>query len=217
MNTDKKTVALKYTNRVYKPLSQSFEFYKEDEDEEEEELTYSLDQIKQCNGEWNKAVRRCSAVTRNQNENIEAMRSAKEKSRKGTWDMTDIDDFFKKNGKCPKLLEFEFKPSTKGPELYTDKKGRQAEKWIWNHRTIPTTNGITRFTSSSGKSFDTGSLSKFLIRISQTKNPEEYARSRHIMRLNGTMTVNVEDNNPLPLDRRLLLKQQVCLLLCHSS
>jgi hypothetical protein len=210
LNTDGLTADIKYTNRIYKNDSESFERYKEDDDEEEEDMSYPLSDIQPHHLIWKRAQVHCNAVFRNQKINITAIRTAKQNSLKNTWDFKDIDDFFKTHGKGPKLLEFEFEPVTTSPTTYDKKNGGQGEKWIWRHRTVPSSNGVSRFASTSGKSFDTGSLTKFLSRISPKEFPEACARGKHIMQLNGSVTINVDDNTAsTALDRRTLLKQQV--------
>lgn len=213
MHDDGVSADIKYTNRIYKNDAEHFEFFKEAIDEEEESMIYPLVDITTYHFVWKKASRHCNTVIKNQKDQINALRIAKQNTLQNTWDMKDIDDFYKLNGRGPKLLELDFRPTTNEPVAYLKGNGKPGEKWIWKHRKVESQSklGITRFASSSGKSFDTGSLTKFLSRINKKTYPEEYARAQHIMQLNGAVTIDVDDIPTVSLDRRTLLKQQVCV------
>jgi hypothetical protein len=64
----------------------------------------------------------------------------------------------------------------------------------------------------SGKSFDTGTLTKFLHCLKKTSHSVAYARAQHILLLNESIREQVDEDIPVVLDRKTLLAQQVCLL-----
>jgi hypothetical protein len=123
-------------------------------------------------------------------------------------DLSDIDSFFELEGKGPKLLEFEFDPVTKDPVPYVNKGGRPSFFWWWSHRL--TGNAVKRFSSSTGKSFDTGRLTKFLKQLKEHTNPIAYARAQHILRLNDSIREKIAGVT-VALDRAELLAQQVSI------
>lgn len=130
-----------------------------------------------------------------------------------SFDMEDIDVFFQKNGRGSHLLEYDFTPDTPEPVSDTTENGHPSQFWCWTHK--HTRVSVKRYSTASGKSFDSGRLSKYLKIISQREFPLGYARARKILSLNqsGRQPEAPEDNSRTSLDRREILGQQVCPLL----
>lgn len=131
------------------------------------------------------------------------------------FDFSDIDALFESEGRGTHLLEHEFEPFTKDPEQYTNENGEIKMKWKWVHKL--TLKQFYRHQSNSGKSFDSGRLSKFLKDLKKHHHPLAYARAQHILVLNGSQKQVVSNDTlspALPLDRRVLLAQQVCCCVC---
>jgi hypothetical protein len=123
-------------------------------------------------------------------------------------DLSDIDQFFESAGKGPSLLEFEFDAQTEQPISYQTKSGKTSKFWYWTHRSTGTS--VKRFLNISGKTFDTGKLSKFLIAITP-RTPIAYQRAQHILKLNESKTEVVSAELRPNLTRKQLLLQQVRL------
>jgi hypothetical protein len=211
---------LHYTNRIYKPDSVSFETFKETEDTEE--MIYPIGDLESTHEIWQQAQARVNAHDYTERQTLLAITSgtssnANNKISNPDIDLTDIDTFFQAEGKGPKLLEFEFEPATPLPISYEDKSGRPSSYWFWKHKM--TGQSVKRFANISGKSFDTGRLTKFLKGLKASSFPVAHARAQHILQLNESIREQVVDGAaaPLALDRKTLLGQQVRHLVGHSA
>jgi hypothetical protein len=200
-----------YTNRIYKPMGTSFETFHESD--EQEEMEYPIAGLDQSHELWKNALGRTNAFLFQERQALLlAISSAAESQTVAEVDLSDIDAFFQIEGRGPKLLEFEFEPSTTDAVPYLNKANRPSFYWYWNHKL--TGQSVKRFSSVSGKSFDTGTLTKFLHRLRKTPHAVAYARAQHILLLNESIREQVNDAIPVAIDQKTLLAQQVCTV--HS-
>ena len=206
---------MQYTNRIYKPMATSFETFKETEDAQQ--MSYPTAQLDESHEIWQQALGRCNARDFIEREQLKAATSTAcviSSVVVPLVDVSDIDDFFQLEGKCPKLLEFEFIPGSPDPTVYTEAKtGRKSSFWFWNHKI--TDHQVKRFASSSGKSFDTGVLTKYLRRIKKNLYPTAWARAQHILQLSDNIKEPVVAGT-VPWDRKNLLLHQVSCV-CSPS
>ena len=80
--------------------------------------------------------------------------------------------------------------------------------WWWKHKL--TGSRVKLFATASGKQFDTGRLSKSLMRIRKRDNALAYARAQRILILNrSNLSEQVSSETVTPLERKVLLRQQV--------
>jgi hypothetical protein len=198
---------VQYTNRIYKPMGTSFETFKETD--EAQSMTYPLADLDDSHELWQQALGRTNAFLFKERQALIAATTAGPVAPNShpSVDVSDIDTFFQSEGKGPKLLEFEFEAVTPEPVSYVDRNGRPSFYWYWTHRT--TGHPVKRFSSASGKSFDTGRLTKYLKTLKENTHPSAFARAQHILLLNDSIREQIKDV-PLTLDRRTLLGQQVC-------
>jgi hypothetical protein len=200
---------IQYTNRIYKPGGTAFETFRETD--EAEEMTYPVGDLDASHELWQDALGRTNAFLYNERQALIVAAAGNKAlaNKESSVDVADIDTFFQTEGKGPKLLEFEFDPVTKEPIAYVNKCGRPSFFWWWSHRL--TGHAVKRFSSSSGKSFDTGRLTKFLKSMKESPNPVAYFRAQHILLLNDSIREQIEGVVPVTLDRATLLAQQVRL------
>jgi hypothetical protein len=119
--------------------------------------------------------------------------------------MSNINSFYQIAGRGPKLLEFEFEPSTTEAIPYLNKAGGQSFYWYWTHKR--TGQPVKLFSSVSSKSFDTGTLTKLLHRLKKTPHSVAYAHAQHILLLNESIQEWVNGNILVVLGRKTLLAQ----------
>jgi hypothetical protein len=179
--------------------------------ENQEEMDYPIAGLNKLHELWKNALGRTNAFLFQERQALLlAISSAAEAQSPSEVDMSDINLFFQVEGRGPKLLEFEFEPSTTEAIPYLNKAGRQSFYWYWTHKL--TGQPVKRFSSGSGKSFDTGMLTKFLHGLKKTLHSVAYARAQHILLLNELIQEQVNDNIPVVLDQKTLLAQQGRLL-----
>jgi hypothetical protein len=199
---------IRYTNRIIKNGGTCFETYKETE--HTQTMQYKTSDIDASHEKWQQANSKVNAALYFQKQALIKSTECIDLIEPEIIDMKDIDELFSVEGRGPHLLEFEFDPVTEEPELYVNSHGEEKQKWLWKHRITGKT--FYRHQSSSGKSFDTGRLSKFLQDLRKASNPLAYARAQHVLQLNGSLKqVTNESNQPVvfQLDRKALLHQQV--------
>jgi hypothetical protein len=198
---------MKYTDRIIKSDGTSFEMFKETQ--ETQTMTYRTQDIDKSHELWQQANGRVNAFIYHQKQAlIKATKGTPEVIDVETNNLSDIDTFYMENGKKG-LLEFEFESCSPDPEEYTNEKGETLQKWKWKHRL--TGRQFYRHQSRNGKSFDTGRLSKFLMDMKQHDNPLAYARAKHVIQLNKSTKQAITDDIVVPLDRKQVLRQQVCV------
>ena len=175
---------IRYTDRIYKPGADTFETFKETE--EQQTMPYPTTDLESLHDSWQRATGKCNARLWTEREALLATQggdTARKDEANGVFNVDDIDDFFQKNGRGSHLLEFEFKPDTPKPVAYTqDKTGRTSHFWCWTHKLTKVS--VKRYATVSGKSQDSGVLSKYLHRISQRQFPLAYARAQQVLSLN---------------------------------
>jgi hypothetical protein len=186
-----------------------FESFQELEDQEE--MDYPIAGQDKSQELWKNALGRTNAFLFQEHQALLlAISSATEVQSPSEVDMSNINLFFQVEGRGPKLLEFEFEPSTTEAIPYLNKAGCQSFYWHWTHKL--TSQPVKRFLSVSSKSFDTGMLTKFLHCLKKTPHSVAYACAQHILLLNESIREQVNDNIPVVLDQKTLLAQQVRLL-----
>lgn len=177
--------SIKYTERIYKPGSDSFEYFKETE--EVQLMSFPLSSIDESHELWSKALGHTNAVAFVERERMEKIAKATVVSSEdaiGNFDMKDIDEMFTKEGKGPLLLEMDFKPDTPTWIPYINTKGENSAYWHWSHKL--TGKSLKRFQAKTGKSFDTGKLSKYLkVLAKDTSHPLAAARAKKFLSYMG--------------------------------
>ena len=176
---------VRYTDRIYKPGADTFEVFKESD--EVQYMPYPVDAIADTHKQWLKALGHTNAVIYEERERLRreasgAMNAPIEVSDDTTFDLSDIDQLFEKEGKGPHMLKMDFVAETEEPIEYVEKSGRPSKYWWWAHRLTNTR--VKLFATVSGKQFDTGRLSKALMRIRKREHPLAYARAKRILTLN---------------------------------
>lgn len=201
VSSDLREAELKYTNRIYKPGTDVFEMFTESK--EEQRMQYPLSLLDEGHESWKEALGRSNARIYEQGEEIRRLQQGTAVVTTGnqgtTFDFKDINDLFEKNGKGPHMLELDFKPSLAHPTLYTivgSENGEQGSYWLWEHKITGVK--VKRYLTISGKSFDTGILSKKLSGMRKSCGfPEAYARAKHIVLLNGNNKTS-QTNDRIP-------------------
>jgi hypothetical protein len=207
VHADDGSSTFKYTERVITSYGPEWEIFKEGD--EMQTMVYPVCDIADSHELWQQALVRTNAYIYVTNQRIleaNATLSAAALDAE-LFDFSDIDERFEKDGKGPHLLEMDFVGDTGGPVDYVDRNGRASKFWMWRHRL--TGYCLRRFSNLSGRSFDTGRLSKYLKMIKEHENPLAYARAKHILQLNDSNLVQGTKDVPLVLERRDLLGQQV--------
>lgn len=206
------TAVMKYTERVILPMGKEWESYKEGTDVQT--MDYPARDIADSHELWQQALGRTNAFIYEENQRlIRENASAAVEVDNDTFDLRDIEEKFRTDGKGPHLLELDFVPDAAGPIEYTERGGKLSKYWDWTHRL--TGYKLRRFANVSGKSFDTGRLSKCLKMLKECDNPLAYARAQLILTLNDSSPLQSKDTNQvdLVLDRKELIGQQVCISL----
>ena len=210
---------IKYTNRIYKPGGDFFEAFKETD--KVQTMPYPMKDLDDSHELWQKANARCNARLYLEKQALAAVQEAVKPQGNaagiGTYDLSDIDQYFQKHGKGSHLLEYDFTPDTPEPIPYKRKKGNSSSIfWCWTHKL--TKHSTKRYATPSGKSCDTGALVKALGRISAITHPLAFARAQKILILNSDarFELSVDEVPPPLLDRRQRLNQQVSDLISVS-
>jgi hypothetical protein len=133
-------------------------------------------------------------------------------------DLTDINDLFAEKGRGPHMLEMDFEPMTVHAQSFVSTRtSKETKVWKWKHKY--TGRVVSRYPSSSGKSFDTGVLSIALQKLNDRTHRIAYERARHILRLNsknGQFSMAEPDVGvaiAVPVNRESMVAQWVSLLL----
>lgn len=163
---------------------------------------------------WQKAMGKCNARAWDERQALLTIQEGNKTlatTDVATFKTDDIDEYFQKNGRGTQLLEYEFTPDTPEPVDYTQgKSGLVSKFWFWTHKI--TKASVKRFATSSGKSMDSGALSKYLHRITKRQSPLAYARAKKILSLNESRREqSLVSGVRRELGRKDLLGQQVCL------
>jgi hypothetical protein len=165
-------------------LATSFETF--NKTEEQQQMEYPLAGMEASHKLWKNALGRMNAfLFHKQQALLLSIANATESMTSPNVDVSDIDALFQIEGRGPKLLEFEFEPTTTEPIFYVKKSGQNSFFWFWTHKVSG--QSVKRFSSSSGKSFDTGTLTKFLHRICKSVHEVAYLRAQHILLLNESI------------------------------
>ena len=213
-------VIIKYNERIYKPGAYHFEVFKETE--EQQTMLFPLPGIDAAHDMWQQANARCNAKLYAERKILKAsQQAARPPEEKQSRSYADIEEYFKKNGKGTHFLEYEFKPDTTEPVAYiSDKTGATKFYWCWTHKI--TLVSVKRFATQSGKSMDSGRLSKYLGSINERLHPVAYGRAQKVLSLNesgGWLSPEVVTEDRPNLSRKELLAQQVSVCverLLHS-
>lgn len=201
---------IQYSNRMITPKGDKFCTFEETEDVQT--MVLQLDErFKESHDLWQKANGRQNARIFHENEALKAAQGSDESVLNDVYMLEDIDDYFQKHGRGTHLLEYEFNPDPGGPVEYVRNGNNLTSRyWIWTHKI--TGAAVKRYATSSGKSFDSGRLSKSLSSINPRQFPLAYARAQKVLLLNESPRENSVDKVvPIALDRCDLLKQQVRL------
>ena len=145
-------------------------------------MTLDLEQIKDAHEVWFHANSRVNE--RKQSERNEALKEQESKASKEKADFTDINVLLGEKGQGPHLLELEFEPVMDEPEEYiSSRTGKTTQCWSWRHKLTGAV--LKRFTSATGKSWDTGKLSSYLRKLVGNENKIASQRAEYILKLNS--------------------------------
>jgi hypothetical protein len=200
---------IKYTERVYFPGADHFETFKEGD--ETQTMQYPLKDIDAAHDIWHAANAKVNSRLWSERERLKRVQdSAKVDEQEEDYCLVDIEEYFTKHGRGSHMLEYDFEPDTPEPVPYTNRDGKPSIYQCWTHKHTKYT--VKRYAALNGKDVDSGRLSKYLKRIKQSVHPLAYARAKKIMDLNDVVASHSEEvvAVPVALDRRDLLKQQVC-------
>jgi hypothetical protein len=183
-------------------------------------MEFCLDDLDDAHEMWQKANGRCNSRTFLAMEVIRKSQNA-DVVEGAPANLSDIDELFQKKGRGPHMLELEFDKVTDSPIDYLQRTrsgvstGVTLQKWLWLHRLTPgrKNNPVTRYVNTSGKTFDTGKLSKYLMNIDEKNHPAAYQRAQHILQLNGSLLSDTALEEGVH-SRELLVLQQVSTLVC---
>jgi hypothetical protein len=133
-------------------------------------------------------------------------------------DLTDINDLFAEKGRGPHLLEMDFEPmTTDALSFMSVRTNKETKVWKWKHKY--TGRIVSRYPTSSGKSFDTGVLSIALQKLNRHTHKIAFERARHILRLNSkngqVLMADTEDGFAIavPVNRDVIVGQWVSVQL----
>jgi hypothetical protein len=205
------SATIKYTERVYKPGAETFEHFKETE--ETQLMPYPVTCLDESHEIWSKALGHTNAVAYVAKQKIQAMVTESiEIVDDDEFDLTDIENLYANEGKGSHLLEMDFSPDSVHSIPYTKKNGEASEYWYWSHKL--TKYPCKRFKSATGKSFDTGKLSKYLITLRTNPSIHQLAsaRAKKILSFYDRKDEQVVEgvaSTKLTLSRKELLLQQV--------
>ena len=171
---------IRYNDRVYKPGSDVFEYFKETE--EAQTMSYPMADLDNSHELWQRAQAKCNVRLYRERETLIAAQTAASESkldRNGMFDLEDIEDYYRQHGRGTHFLEFDFAADTPAPVAYvSEKSGLVKYFWCWTHKY--TNVSVKHFSSTSGKSCGSGRLSKYLQLILERKFPKAYARAQRI-------------------------------------
>jgi hypothetical protein len=111
-------------------MGTSFETFQESEDQEE--MDYPIAGLDESHELWKNALGRTNAFLFQERQALLlAISSAAEAQSPSEVDMSDIDLFFQIEGRGPKLLEFEFEPSTTEAIPYIKTRSKKANLCLY--------------------------------------------------------------------------------------
>jgi hypothetical protein len=202
---------LKYTERIYLPGADDFEIFKETQ---ETQIISPFDPryLAAANDLWHTANARVNARLYHERERLKKEQSAVVLDDNEAHSLDDIDDYFTKFGKGSHLLEYDFVADTPEPLTYRKADGNLSIYQCWTHK--HTKFSVKRYATPNGLSVDSGRLSKYLKKIKESVYPLAYARAQKILALNDNADIHRDEveGSVVVLDRKGLLKQQVCSL-----
>jgi hypothetical protein len=130
-------------------------------------------------------------------------------------DLSDIHKLFEEKGQGSHLLEMEFELVTdEAPVPHPSRStGKLTIHWKWKHKL--TAVEVRRYKSYSGKSWDTGVLSRYLRSLKpSTKNKVAYERAQEILKLNSKKcsTALKDTSEKRSIAREDVIKQWVSMI-----
>jgi hypothetical protein len=185
MDVGPREATLIYTSRIYNLLATLFKtFYKT---EEQQQIEYPLAGMDASHKLWKNALGHTNAfIFHKQQALLLSIANASKSTTSPNMDVRNINTYFQIEGHGPKLLEFESEPTTTEPIPYFKKKsGQSSFFWHWTHKLLG--QSVKRFSSSSGKSFDTDMLISFLHQIRKRVRVVAYGSAQHILLLNESI------------------------------
>lgn len=172
-------------------------------------MQYDMKYLAAANDLWHSANGRVNARLYHERERLKKDQSAISVDENVVHSLDDIDDYFNKYGKGSHLLEYDFDPDSPEPLPYKKADGDMSIYQCWTHKHTKYT--VKRYATPNGLSVDSGRLSKYLKKIKESVFPMAYARAKKILDLNENVDHRDEiEGSPMVLDRKDLLKQQVC-------
>jgi hypothetical protein len=175
-------------------------------------MNFELDQVKDAHERWVQANSRSNG--RKQLERARIQKEQEEVNVDKEVDVSDIDKLFTEKGKGPHLLELEFEPVTEQPVDYLSSvTGEMTRHWKWKHKL--TGGEVKRYTTNSGKGFDTGTMSRFLKKNKELlRHRVASERAKHILMLNKKSNrVEPVAGVPLAVQKETLVRQWVSFCL----
>ena len=220
MKVIRNSATIKYTERVYKPGAETFEHFKETE--ETQLMPYPVTCLDKSHEIWSKALGHTNAVAYIEKQKIQAMVTESiEILDDDEFDLSDIENLYANEGKGPHLLEMDFLPDTEHSIPYAKKNGDASEYWYWSHKL--TKYPCKRFKSATGKSFDTGKLSKYLVTLRSHPSIHALAsaRAKKILsfyeRKDEQVVEGVASTRHTFSRKELLLQQVRIMMFCNFS
>ena len=196
---------IRYNDQVYQPMVEQFEYFKETE--ESQTMSYPRESLDGSHEQWQRAQAKVNARLYKERETLKAAQAAASAVEESKFDVSDIEEYYAERGRGTHLLEYEFDADTPEPCTYiSEKSGLSKTYWCWTHKL--TRVSVKRFATASGKSCDSGRLSKYLGSITNRQHPRAHCRAQKILALNESVQQTTEIS-PIALERRDLLKQQV--------
>jgi hypothetical protein len=174
-------------------------------------LTFTVDQIKAAHELW--FSKNSKVNDRKQQEREKAKKAQEIIIDDNDADLTDIDKLFAERHQGPHMLEIDFEPVGEPTEYPSQKTGQPTQCWTWKHKL--TGHEIKRYRTASGKAWDTGKLSLYLLKLKESTHKIAYQRALHILRLNKKNVRITEDEGCFAVavgkgeDKESLVKQWV--------
>jgi hypothetical protein len=131
-------------------------------------------------------------------------------------DLTDVHKLFEEKGQGSHLLEMDFEPVTDGAvEHPSTRTGKATVFWIWRHKLTEVE--VRRYKTASGKSWDTGVLSRYLRSLTESNNKVAYERAQEFLKLNSKKDSMALKDTPekQSIARKDMIKQWVSFFWCN--
>jgi hypothetical protein len=129
-------------------------------------------------------------------------------------DLTEVHKLFEEKGQGLYLLEMDFEHG--GVENPSARTGKLTVFWIWRHKLTEVE--VRRYKTASGKSWDTGVVSRYLRSLTESKNKVAYEHAQEILKLNSKKVSMALKDTPekRSIARKDMIKQWVVFLVAYA-